>query len=269
MVSAMTEFASEQAFARELVLECGRKLREKQQTGAVSVRYKTSHADLVTDHDIWVQEYLARRLRTQFPQIGLLGEEGAGPSGCSDLTWVIDPIDGTTNYCQYRAGYSISLALCRHEQPVAGWVLDVQQDKLYELSGKPVPVPEETAAEGILYLGHKTALSFQEMGGDPWGLARLFRGVRYFGCASLELCLLTRSPGLYLNTHLQIWDFAAAQAILESHGYHLVAFPGANGSYMVCAWRSHQLLEQCLPFFPACIRQKIRGTGGIPPYASN
>ena len=127
---------------------------------------------------------------------------------------MIDPIDGTTNYCQFGRGYAISLALLRNGRPVYGFVLDVERGKLFEGGASETPAGQtsgEPAEEGILHIGFQTMRDFALLGADPDALAECFRGVRYRGCASLELCGIGEEhAGFYVNSHLKLWDFAAA-----------------------------------------------------------
>ncbi len=119
-------------FARSLVLACGVRLRERRRSAPFAVREKGDYRDIVTDHDLWVQEYLLSRLLARWPDHGVLGEEGARRPGSSPWTWVLDPIDGTTNYCQLGKDYAISLGLLREGVPVWGLVLDVASGRLLE-----------------------------------------------------------------------------------------------------------------------------------------
>lgn len=238
-----------------------------------SVQEKHGHSDIVTDHDLWVQEYLTGRLLDRYPEHGVLGEEKTGTHGVSDWSWVIDPIDGTTNYCQYGRDYAISLALLYDGVPRYGMVLDVEKEHLYEGSGipldQPLP-PDEDPKYGILHMGFKTMRDFTQMGADPYALAESFRGMRYSGCASLELCGISEEKcGLYVNTHLKLWDFAGAYSILRSRNCRMAVVRMEDDSYFVCAYRSPTLFRQCFPLFPEFIQQKLNETGGIFTYASN
>lgn len=252
------------AFARSLVTGCGHKLRSMRQSEALQARPKNGHSDIVTDHDLWVQQYLTRSIRRAYPTHSVLGEEGGGFQGSSDFTWVIDPIDGTTNYLHYGRGYAISVALLRGGAPAYGLVLDVAADRLHEGGVSPAAASgDQSPEEGILHMGYKTMQRFTQMGADPYALAARFQGVRYMGCASLELCAIARERcGFYVSTHLKLWDFAAAAAILSSQGCRLAAAELTSGQYFVCAFRSPALYQQCEPYFPAQARHALNLTGG-------
>ena len=254
-------------FARDLVLGCGELLREKRRQSDFSVQEKSGHSDIVTDHDVWVQRYLCERILRCYPDHSIVGEEGMCREGASCWKWVIDPIDGTTNYCQFGRDYAISVAILCSGQPVYGFVLDVENARLYEGGDPPQDdtqqACQERPEEGILHMGFKSMRDFSRRGADPYALAERFRGVRYLGCASLELCAIAdEQAGVYVNSHLKLWDFAAAQAILQSRGCRVAAAELADGIYFVCAYRASSIYQACLPYFPEEIRRKLNENGG-------
>lgn len=73
-------------FARNLVVACGARLRERRRSISPAMREKGSYRDIVTDHDLWVQQYLAEALQKEAPFCGILGEEGARRQGDSPWT---------------------------------------------------------------------------------------------------------------------------------------------------------------------------------------
>lgn len=270
MVPVMTELYH---FAKNLVLDCGRQLRTRRRECGISIQEKAGHSDIVTDHDLWVQRRLCEEILKHYPDHGIIGEENMCREGTSLWKWIIDPIDGTTNYCQFGRDYAISVALFCSEQPIFGFVLDVENARLYEggvSAQSKIPECRETAEKGILHIGFKTMRDFTCQGADPYALAEKFRGVRYLGCASLELCgIAQEQAGFYVNSHLKLWDFAAAQSVLHSRGCKIKAVPLSNGNYFVCAYRSPFLYRQCFSFFPKALQQKLNENGGDISHVTN
>ena len=88
-------------FAKNLVLDCGRQLRARRREYGISIQEKTGHSDIVTDHDLWLQRRLCEEILKRYPDHGIIGEENMCREGTSLWKWIIDPIDGTTNYCQF------------------------------------------------------------------------------------------------------------------------------------------------------------------------
>lgn len=243
-------------FGTSLIQKCGKELACKRSQEKFQIREKNGCSDIVTDHDIWVQEQLIQSIREKYPEHNFISEESEGEEGKQgkgEWTWIIDPIDGTSNYSCLGAQYAISVALLRKNQIVYGWVYDVAEEVLYQGgTEEKAPVKEQFAAEeSLLYMGYKTMKELQEAGFNPYELCSSFRGVRYEGCASLELCrgALEKSR-VYFNSHLKIWDFAAAAAILSSRGCTLRAAAGENGNYFVCGYSSPAQYEVCRRFIP-------------------
>lgn len=250
-------------FARNLVLSTGRALREKRKGGSALpenlVHQKTGHSDIVTDHDIWVQERMAEQIGERYPAHHIVSEEGLSQSLDAEICWILDPIDGTTNYCALGDGYAISLGIFKEGRPFYGLVLDVEAQRMYEGQALPQPPAEgRPASDGILHMGFKTMQDLARMGADPYQLAAAFRGVRYAGCASLELCGIAQGRAdCYVNTHLKLWDFAAAWAILKSSGCHLRKAQNREGQYIVCAYRS----EAVYAVLPEPLKKRLEGKG--------
>ena len=191
-------------FARNLVVACGARLRERRRSISPAMREKGSYRDIVTDHDLWVQQYLAEALQKEAPFCGILGEEGARRQGDSPWTWVLDPIDGTTNYYQAGRGYAISLGLLYREEPVWGLVLEGSSGKAWRLhplwgwavrprGSPPGSAPLRGKDHGVPY----------GPGRGRYRFARQFQGVRYFGCGGA-----------------QGFDTLAAQAVLAARRRH-------------------------------------------------
>lgn len=251
------------SFARNLLFSTGRALREKRKESAALpgalVHQKTGHSDIVTDHDLWVQQQIAEQIHGRYPAHHVLSEEGLSQSLDAEFCWILDPIDGTTNYCAWGDGYAISLGIFKECRPFYGLVLDVEAQKLCEGEAKPQPqAAGRPASEGILYMGFKTMQDLERMGANPYALAEAFRGVRYGGCASLELCEVAQGRAdCYVNTHLKLWDFAAAWAILQSSGCQLRMAQSPKGQYMVCAYRS----EEVYAVLPEALKARLEGKG--------
>ncbi|HVE99412.1 MAG TPA: inositol monophosphatase family protein [Mycobacteriales bacterium] len=102
--------------------------------GPRTVTSKTTPTDLVSDVDRAAEDLIVGLLRRRRPDDGLLGEEGTETAGTTGLRWVVDPIDGTTNYLYRAAAFSVSVAVEDAEGPLVGVVLDPQRDELFAAS---------------------------------------------------------------------------------------------------------------------------------------
>ena len=130
-----------------------------------AVREKGEH-DLVTDLDEQVQELLVDRLRQTFPDHVFLGEEDEDALEASEqvdgFRWIIDPIDGTTNFSRGAPPYAVSLGLQHEGRLVSGVILEPSRDELFSaalgagahLNGKPIRVSDtQTVQEAIVATG--------------------------------------------------------------------------------------------------------------------
>lgn len=252
-------------FGTALIQECGKTLAYKRSQETFEITEKNGCSDIVTDHDIWVQENLIKNIREKYPEHGFICEESAVAENGKDWTWIIDPIDGTSNYSCLGEQYAISVGLMHKEQIVYGWVYDVAAEVLYQGEAGTVALSERKVAaqESILHMGYKTMQELEAAGFKPYELCSFFRGVRYEGCASLELCRVGNGGNrVYVNSHLKIWDFAAAAAILSAGGYILRAAATGNGNYFVCGYSSQEQYEVCRKFIPDEIERNMHIVAG-------
>src|SRR5205814_6461975 len=109
---------------------------------------KTSATDMVSDADRTAEEAISALLRTERPEDGLLGEEGLAAGGSSGRRWVVDPLDGTTNYLYRYRAWAVSVALEDAEGALAGVVHDPLNGETFRasrgggaaLNGSPIRV---------------------------------------------------------------------------------------------------------------------------------
>ena len=102
--------------------------------GQRTLTAKSSPTDMVSEVDQAAEQLVVGLLRRRRPDDGVLGEEGASIDGSSGLRWVIDPIDGTTNYLYRAAAFSVSIAVEDADGSVVGVVYDPQRDELFAAS---------------------------------------------------------------------------------------------------------------------------------------
>ncbi len=211
------------AAAREVQL---RGLRE-----GTAVSVKTGPQDLVTAADLESERVIGRIVAEAFPGHNFLGEEGGDSGRTSDWLWIVDPIDGTTNYSRHIPFFSTSIAVYHLGRPVFGLVANPVVDETFlALEGQgaflndarlpalsPKSLPEALLATGFSYeRGPNLELTFD-------ALRAFFRrgalDVRRLGSAALDLCYLAagRIDG-YCEIGINAWDFAAGDFIARSAG---------------------------------------------------
>lgn len=195
---------------------------------------KSKFDDIVTDVDIYIQNQLITTLQTQFLDTTFLAEE-KGQFELSDKLWIIDPIDGTKNFVRKHEDYAISIAYYENLKPIFGIVYDIVNDLMYVaikgkgafLNGKKLAQrPQISLNEAIIDVNLNTIYFYRDK--HQMDLKKLNQqsfAHRCYGSAALSLCRIALGThDVYLNNHLSIWDFAAAQIVLEEVG-GVVEFP--------------------------------------------
>jgi fructose-1,6-bisphosphatase/inositol monophosphatase family enzyme len=224
--------------ARTLALE-GAALIAEVRSRPYRVDTKTSAVDMVTEADRLVEQHITSRLLAIRPDDGLLGEEGANREGASGVRWVIDPIDGTTNFVYGIPGYAISIGVEVEGERVAGVVHDVLLNETFAaargfgatLNGNPIEV--STRAElATALIGTGFAYSAETRGEQARVLTHVMprvRDIRRRGSAALDLCWVAcgRLDGYFERDHGGAWDIAAAEVILREAGGVLGGLHGA------------------------------------------
>jgi len=222
--------------ASGIVLKAGDYLR-KNSVKIKSISYKGS-INLVTNVDREVENILIGRLRKEFPEIGFLSEEAGEIRAGSGSKWIIDPIDGTTNFAHGFPFYSISLALEEEKGPVLGIVYDPVRDELFSaehgsgafLNGKPIKVSsQKDLKKSLLMTGfsYKLGESMEKNFAHFKRFLVASQAVRRAGAASLDLCYVAcgRLDGFW-ELDLNPWDTAAAWLIVKEAGGEVTTFSG-------------------------------------------
>ena len=189
--------------------------------------------DLVTAHDVEVERFLMRSISERYPSHRFITEEHDNPaSGREDPLWIIDPIDGTTNFVTSRSYFAVSVARYQGNTPVFGVVYDVMADELYLgvagegawLNGMPLTTARAGAAkpleECVVEASLFSAMRLHDrFGTPPEFLGSRVRAQRAYGCASLGICrVATGALDVYLSSTLSVWDYAAASIVLSETG---------------------------------------------------
>lgn len=213
-----------------IVLNAGEQIRSAELTERAA-REKTGPRDLVTEYDLLVQNYLHQELLKLLPEAGFLGEEEADTADLSGKEWVfiVDPIDGTTNFIQGYRNSCVSVGLARNGVMEYGVVYNPFDGELYTaqrgcgacLNGRPIACRDRDITHSLLIFG--TALYYRNLVPRTLRLFNaafpLVQDVRRFGSAALDLCYLaTGRAGLFFECLLCPWDYAAASLIAREAG---------------------------------------------------
>ncbi|MFQ5840103.1 MAG: inositol monophosphatase family protein [Candidatus Methylomirabilales bacterium] len=193
------------------------------------VRYK-GPADLVTDADRASESLIVERLRRDFPGYGILSEEGKGWQGDGRHQWIVDPLDGTTNYVHGFPFFAVSIALAVEGQVRLGVVYDPLRGELFQavrgegglLNHTPLAVSEVGCLEeALLCTGfpHTAGKVTRENLAYFGEFLLRAQAVRRPGSAALDLAYVAagRLDGFWELT-LSAWDMAAGVLLVEEAG---------------------------------------------------
>ncbi|MCC5914439.1 MAG: inositol monophosphatase [Balneolaceae bacterium] len=189
------------------------------------------HHDLVTDADFATEAAVLKIIRNHFPEDEILAEETEAHEKLTDArTWIVDPIDGTTNFAHDFPVYCVSVALWEGKQPKVGVVIEVNRNEEFTavagegafLNGEKISV-SDTSSPRDAFLG--TGFPYNDLSlVEPY--LNLFRhlmdeaqGIRRPGAATFDLCCVAsgRFDGFF-EYSLQPWDVAAASLIVREAG---------------------------------------------------
>lgn len=233
--------------AKTLAIEAGKLILEMRGQGVSITDTKSSVNDIVTKADAVAEKLIASRIAATHPDDSILGEEGTSTKGKSEITWIIDPIDGTVNYLYNIPAYCVSIAACVKDanafesgyRAVASAVYNPSTEELFyasENSGaflnneqiqlrEPTPLNENLVATGFGYTQERR----QEQLVLLTRVLPSVRDIRRIGSAAYDLCLLAagRLDG-YFEKGIKPWDWAAGALIATEAGALLLGIDEAN-----------------------------------------
>lgn len=251
---------------KELALDCARSAGElslRRMKQPFTVEYKTSASDLVTAVDKEVEKHVIDAILRQYPEHGILGEERTftGDPGKYDTLWVIDPIDGTTNFVHQQINFAVSIAVYHKGEGLIGVVYDPSRDEMFHavkgqgayLNGQRLRLEKTVSLEEALLctsvFWNKQA---EQMGIDliVKKLAGKVRGMRLLGSAALEMAYVAagRLDG-YVSLSLNAWDFGAGRILVEEAGGKVTTMDGKplpfdrKSSVMACNTTFYEELQ--------------------------
>lgn len=224
---------------RALVLETGGFLREECQNFRRDRVEKKGAHDYVSYVDKESERRLVARLHELLPQAGFITEEGSASYASEQYCWVVDPLDGTTNFIHGNAPYCVSIGLRDDKELLLGVVYEVCRDECFwawkgspaRLNGMEIRVsPVATLDDAFIQLGfpYQAERSRNFMVDIINRLYGRVGGLRVQGSAAAELCYI--AAGRFearIEAFLGPWDIAAGALILQQAGGRLSTFTGS------------------------------------------
>jgi myo-inositol-1(or 4)-monophosphatase len=196
--------------------------------------------DLVTIADREAEALVVRRIKETFPNDAVLAEETLSGQGPAPRLWILDPLDGTTNYVHRIPHFGPSLAFFENGEPVVGCVFNPLLDECYvarkgggaTLNGAPIKASDTTdLTDALLTTGFPYGMESgtENNLGHFSAFATKARGLRRLGSAALDLCYTAegRYDGFW-EPRLAPWDVAAGALIAREAGCRTTDFKGGE-----------------------------------------
>ena len=227
-------------FAIRVAKDAGRLLRDRFGT-RIDIDHKGA-IDIVTDVDLASESLIREAISTYYPGHEILAEEGGLSESGSEYRWIIDPLDGTTNYAHSYPIFCVSIALEWKGEVVIGVVYDPMRDELFTaergggatLNNTPIRVSKTAEMmQGLLSTGFPYDIKTSRLTNlDHWeNFAMNAQALRRDGAAALDLCYVAcgRFDGFW-ELNLSPWDTAAGALVVAEAGGRLSDFSGGEFS---------------------------------------
>lgn len=234
--------------ARDAAEEAGAWLLDAMSRPGLVIDTKSTATDLVTGADHAVEAALVSRLLKARPEDGTVGEEGSDRPGTSGVRWVIDPIDGTTNFVYGIPGFNVSVAAEVDGTVVAGAVVDPLHGDVFSAAlgagatrnGLPITCrPATTLATALVATGFSYDAGRRRRQAEVLAqVLPVVRDIRRIGAAAVDLCWVAcgRLDGYY-ERGLSPWDHAAGGLVASEAGAVVGDLHGgpASGAFTMAA----------------------------------
>lgn len=209
--------------------------RELTRISSIDVQTKSKHS-YVTYVDKSAEELIVSKLQVLIPEAGFIVEENTIDTKGESYNWVVDPLDGTTNFIHGIPAFSVSIALMKKDEVVLGVVYGIMQDECFHaikghgafLNGHPMMVSEAAElqqsllATGFPYYDYERLDAFMDL--FRWCMQHT-RGLRRLGSAAIDLAYVAcgRFEGFF-EYGLNAWDVAAGVLLVEEAGGKVTDF---------------------------------------------
>jgi len=201
-----------------------------------SIKYK-GEVDIVTEVDGQAERVIEEVLLGAFPAYGMLAEEGGALAGEADARWIVDPLDGTTNYAHGLPIFCVSIAREKRGEVILGLVHDPIREETYvaergkgaSLNDEPLRVSDtDEPSQALIATGLPYDRNKMPEVLDLFGrFAAHTRGMRMLGSTALDLCYVAAGKlDGYYERGIWAWDIAAGSLILEEAGGKVTNYRG-------------------------------------------
>ncbi len=241
-----------QSYVKEAAQIIRKSLKKKR-----TIEYKSHPNDLVTEMDMKIEAFFNEAIQKEFVDHVILGEEGTGKDldTLKGIVWIIDPIDGTTNFVHQQRHFAISVGVYEDGVGKVGIIYDVMADELFRavkgegafLNDCKLPMlPDVAVNEALIAVNFRWLLKEERL--IPF--IKKCRGTRSYGSATLEMAAVAADRiDAYISLNLSPWDFAAGAILLQEVGAKVSTIEGKelnflkSGSVCVAKKGIHQQIQ--------------------------
>lgn len=228
------------ASVNSIVVETGAFISKERKTFSKSKVSDKGLNQLVSFVDVEAEKMLVKGLSELLPEAGFITEENTSDIGRKTLNWIIDPLDGTTNFIHDVPVYSVSVALALEDEILSGTVYELGRSELFSAwkdggawcNGKPIRVSEESSLKSSLMATGFPYCDFEQMEAYLSVLRELMQstqGLRRMGSAAVDLAYVAcgRFEGFF-EYGLNPWDVAGGCLLIKEAGGSLSDFKKGN-----------------------------------------
>lgn len=227
----------------------------------LEIEFKTNVSNMVTQIDKASEKHIIDFIKKKYPSHSILAEESGSHQSGSEYRWVVDPLDGTTNFAHGLPIFAVSIGVQKNEEIIAGVIYDVMQDMVYsaEKGSGALSADKKIRVNNNDKLSHSLLVT-----GFPYNIAdnpegaldkftaitKASRGMRRLGSAAIDLCYVANGifDGFW-EINLQPWDMCAGILLVNEAGGRVTGFqdePIEIFTKRICATNGkihHQLLK--------------------------
>lgn len=217
-------------YAKSLIKEAAHNIKASL-TSELIIESKSEANDLVTNIDKETEQFFIEHIKADFPEHRIFGEEGFGDDikDLAGYVWLLDPIDGTTNFIHQKHNFAISLGIYKDGVGILGYIYNVMEDTL--LSGSlnggaylndqrlPMLLPT-TVEEAVVGINARWVVPNRHVHHEGMvNLLKTVRGTRSLGSAAIEISyVVTGRLDAYMSMRLSPWDVAGGMVLAKEVG---------------------------------------------------
>jgi len=190
---------------------------------------KIDYNQIVTNHDLMIEDFLVKKIQKEFPNTNIISEEKSfNVFSLEKPTWVIDPIDGSMNYFRGLNFYCLSLSYWENNEPIFGSVYSPYNNEMFHAARKkgatlneiPINVSKiKDLNNSLIFLSGFDSFKKQKKERQYFNLVTSIKNMRVFSSTVLDMCYIAagRCDGR-VYSYCKFWDLSASKLILEEAG---------------------------------------------------